>query len=80
MSLACQNVAQGKCFERQQELAIVGPRDRAGEGIRTLNISLGKAALCQLSYTREWCLLNIAVASQLASNPTFVLPPFGKAR
>src|SRR5690349_4392211 len=28
-----------------------GPR-RAGEGVRTLDILLGKQALCQLSYTR----------------------------
>jgi hypothetical protein len=28
-------------------------KDRAGEGIRTLDIQLGKLSLCQLSYTRD---------------------------
>jgi hypothetical protein len=30
---------------------------RAGEGIRTLDIQLGKLALCQLSYARLFCPL-----------------------
>jgi hypothetical protein len=28
-------------------------RDKAGEGIRTLDMQLGKLPLCQLSYTRR---------------------------
>jgi len=28
-------------------------RNEAGEGIRTLDIQLGKLSLCQLSYTRQ---------------------------
>lgn len=32
-------------------------RARAGEGTRTLDIQLGKLALCQLSYTRTAFIL-----------------------
>ena len=31
---------------------------RAGEGIRTLDINLGKVALYQLSYARDWLKLS----------------------
>ena len=34
---------------------------KAGEGIRTLDIQLGKLSLCQLSYARKALLRNIVI-------------------